>query len=88
MIEDYYLYNRHVLEEARMRLKPVISDDDVYSRLIYGSVRDLSAKEKETPVYRNYDYIFKQIEYGFRCSRKIDQHITLVFIFSEFFYDR
>ena len=62
MIEDYYLYNRHVLEEARMRLKPVISDDDVYSRLIYGSVRDLSAKEKETPVYRNYDYIFKQIE--------------------------
>ena len=62
MIEDYYLYNRHVLEEARMRLKPVISDDDVYSRLIYGSVRDLSAKEKETPVYRNYDYIFRQIE--------------------------
>ncbi len=61
MIEDYYLYNHHVAESMSLRLKPTISEDDVYIRLVYGSPKDLSAKEKESNVYRNYDYISRRI---------------------------
>ena len=61
MIDDYYLYNRHSDSNAALRLKPAVSTDDVYARLVYGNVRDLSRKEKESGVYRNYDYIHKRI---------------------------
>lgn len=61
MIDDYYLYNRHTIDEAKLRLKPTISDDDVYAKLIYGSHHDLSKKEKETTVYRNYEAIYNRI---------------------------
>ena len=61
MIEDYYLYNHHVSESMSLRLKPAISEDDVYARLVYGSPKDLSPKEKESNVYRNYDYISRRI---------------------------
>ena len=62
MIDDYYLYNRHASKEARLRLKPAVSEDDVYAKLVYGSWTDLTKKEKETTVYRNYDYIYGRIE--------------------------
>ena len=61
MIDDYYLYNRHALEDAKLRLKPTVSDDDVYAKLVYGSYKDLSKKEKETTVYRNYEAIYQRI---------------------------
>ena len=62
MIDDYYLYNRHTDKLAKLRLKPAVSTDDVYARLVYGSVHDLSRKEKESGVYRNYDYIYRRIK--------------------------
>ncbi len=62
MIDDYYLYNRHASKEARLRLKPAVSEDDVYAKLVYGSWTDLTKKERETSVYRNYDYIYGRIE--------------------------
>ncbi len=61
MIDDYYLYNRHAVKDARLRLKPAVSDDDVYAKLVYGSYRDLTRSEKEAGVYRNYDYIYRRI---------------------------
>ena len=61
MIDDYFLYNRHAAKEGSLRLKPAVSTDDVYARLVYGSVNDLNRKEKETGVYRNYDYIIRRI---------------------------
>ncbi|MCR5228820.1 MAG: DUF262 domain-containing protein [Solobacterium sp.] len=61
MIDDYYLYNRHAAKDARLRLKPAVSDDDVYAKLVYGSYKDLSRSERETGVYRNYDYIYRRI---------------------------
>ena len=61
MIDDYYLYNRHATKEGSLRLKPAVSTDDVYARLVYGNPKDLSRKEKESGVYRNYDYIHKRI---------------------------
>ena len=61
MIDDYFLYNRHSSVEQSLRLKPAVAEDDVYARLVYGSDRDLSRKEKESGVYRNYDYIIRRI---------------------------
>ncbi len=61
MISDYYLYNRHVSKEAALRLKPAVSNDDVYAKLVYGSERDLDASEKGGSVYRNYIFIRKRI---------------------------
>ena len=62
MIEDYYMYNRHTVSEGSLRLKPAVSSDDVYARLVYGSAKELSRKEKESGVYRNYDYIYRRIK--------------------------
>ena len=61
MIEDYYMYNRHTVSEGSLRLKPAVSTDDVYARLVYGSAKELTRKEKESGVYRNYDYIYRRI---------------------------
>ena len=61
MIDDYYLYNRHITDQAKLRLKPMVSDDDVYAKLVYGSEKDLSRREKESNVYRNYDYIYRRM---------------------------
>lgn len=61
MIDDYYLYNRHSSDEAKLRLKPTVSDDDVYAKLVYGSEKDLSRKDKESSVYRNYEAIYHRI---------------------------
>ena len=62
MIDDYYLYNRHASEQAKLRLKPTVSDDDVYAKLVFSSYKDLDRKEKETNVYRNYDFICQRIQ--------------------------
>ena len=61
MIEDYYLYNRHTVKEGALRLKPAVSNDDVYARLVYGSANDLRPKEKESSVFKNYIYIRRKI---------------------------
>lgn len=62
LIEDYYLYNRHTEKKGNLRLKPAVSSDDVFARLVYGNVNDLNRKEKESSVYRNYIYIYKRIQ--------------------------
>ncbi|MBR2066948.1 MAG: DUF262 domain-containing protein, partial [Solobacterium sp.] len=61
MIDDYYLYNLHMEDAFSLRLKPAVDSDDVYAKLVYGSVRDLNAKEKESGVFRNYHFIHKRI---------------------------
>ncbi len=61
MIDDYYLYNRHVTSDAKLRLKSTVSDDDTYERLVYGSWKDLNRVQKESSVFRNYDYIYRRI---------------------------
>ncbi len=61
LIDDYYLYNSYASEDMRLRLKPSVSSDDVYVKLVYDHVIGLTQKEKESFVYRNYDYILKWI---------------------------
>lgn len=62
MIEDYYLYNRHTNDAIKLRLKPAVAEDDVYAKLVYGSSLDLTRSEKESCVYRNFEYIYRRIK--------------------------
>lgn len=61
IIDDFYLYNRHASEDIKLRLKPTVSDDDTYERLLYGNKKDLSKKNRESNIYRNYEYIYARI---------------------------
>ena len=61
IIDDFYLYNRHASEDIKLRLKPTVSDDDTYERLLYGNKKDLSKKNRESNICRNYEYIYDRI---------------------------
>ena len=77
MIEDFYLYNRHASADARLRLKPTIADDDTYERLIYGSKKDLTRKDRESNVFRNYEAIYQRISEMTRKYRLLEILDTL-----------
>ena len=61
IIDDYYLFNKHAPQNTALRLKPAVSSDDVYARLVYGNVDSFSQHDKDTYVYRNYEYICRRI---------------------------
>lgn len=70
LIDVYYLYNHFASERGKLRLKPAVSSDDVFERLVYGNASALTRQQKESAVYRNYIYIYKCItqflhEYSF-----------------------
>jgi uncharacterized protein with ParB-like and HNH nuclease domain len=69
LVDDYYLYNAHADEDAHMRLKPAVASDDTFARLYYGSYQDLDRSEKETNVYRNFEFILQRLH---ALSRKYD----------------
>ena len=77
MIEDFYLYNRHASADARMRLRPTITDDDTYERLIYGSKKDLTRKDRDSNVFRNYEAIYQRISEMNRKYRLLEILDTL-----------
>lgn len=62
MIDDYYLFNKHANYDAKIRLKPSVVQDDVYAKLVYGNDLDLSRSDKDSSVYRNYEYICKRLK--------------------------
>ena len=62
MVDDYFLYNRHYIEEARLRLKPAVAGDDVFARLYYNINVRLTKQEKESSIYRNFDTIYQRIK--------------------------
>ncbi|MBE6118624.1 MAG: DUF262 domain-containing protein, partial [Erysipelotrichaceae bacterium] len=63
MVDDYFLYNRHYIEEARLRLKPAVAGDDVFARLYYNINVRLTKQEKESSIYRNFDTIYQRIKH-------------------------
>lgn len=65
---DDLLYNsdmvqRNYGEKYRLKLKPLIGDNDVYQKIAKGEKKDkFSDDEKESKVYRNYEYIVKYLK--------------------------
>lgn len=67
MIDDIYLTNKHAREDSqRLKLKPLISDDDVYSKIISLDKDQITKEDKKSNVYQNYKYIktFLAEKYG------------------------
>lgn len=62
ILEEQYLTNKFVDDEAKFRLKPLISDDEVYQKIISNQLSDLTDFEKKSNVYSNYTYIKSFLE--------------------------
>ena len=77
IVDDFYLYNRHASEDIKLRLKPTVSDDDTYERLLYGGRKDLSRKNRESNIYRNYEYIYQRLKEMNRKYRLLEILDTL-----------
>ncbi len=67
IIEERYLINKYVPDQAKFRLKPLISEDGVYQKIASGDLSGLSDAEKNTNCYKNYEYIYDY------CLSKMDE---------------
>lgn len=66
-INEIYLINKFAQDDnQRLKLKPLISDDNVYGKIIDGKLSDVSKEEKKTTVYQNFCFIksFLKEKYG------------------------
>lgn len=66
-INEFYLINKFAQDDnQRLKLKPLISDDNVYSKIIAGNLEEITKEEKKTTVYQNYTFIknFLKEKYG------------------------
>lgn len=86
-ITEEYLENKYVNDKYKLRLKPLVSDDNVYQKIAEGVEINLEEKVLESKVYINYCYIkeeFKQwiIEEGFDIAsiRKAIDKLKIVYI--------
>ncbi|MGL5042795.1 MAG: DUF262 domain-containing protein [Culicoidibacterales bacterium] len=57
IIDNQYLYNKYVEDENKLRLKPLVSDDDVYGKLVSGLDFQLVENDFSSNVYRNFGEI-------------------------------
>lgn len=62
-LDDMYLTNRYITEDsAKFKLKPLVSDDNVYLKIVENELSRLSEEEKQSNVYKNYVYIKRRLE--------------------------
>lgn len=65
---DGYLYNSKLVqqkcgEKYSLKLKPLVSDNDVYEKIAKGFTKnEFSSLEKESSVFKNYEYIVKYLK--------------------------
>lgn len=59
-LEKQYLVNEYADDKLKFKLKPLVSDDEVYQKIITGQLK--SIKESESNIYINYLYIKDHIE--------------------------
>ena len=63
MINDQYLTNLYAEDDNdKLKLKPLVSDDNVFSKIIQGDLSNVTKEEKKTNVYKNYIYIKKYLK--------------------------
>ena len=67
LIVTKYLTNEEV-EDAheKLKLKPLVSDDEVYSKIIMNDQNSITEAEKKSNVYVNYSYIKNRLRILFR----------------------
>jgi uncharacterized protein with ParB-like and HNH nuclease domain len=61
-LDDMYLINKHIEDASmKLKLKPLVSDDNVYVKIVENNLNGLSNDEKNTNVYKNYTAIKDRI---------------------------
>ncbi len=58
---DTNIYNTNVDSNFKMKLKPLVSDDDVYQKISNGKHSEITDADKETTIYKSYKYIKEYI---------------------------
>ena len=63
---DSNIYNTNVDSNFKMKLKPLVSDDDVYQKISNGKHSEITFKDEESTIYKSYktikEYISKQMK--------------------------
>ena len=54
---DTNIYNTNVDSNFKMKLKPLVSDDDVYQKISNGKHSEISDTDKDTTIYKSYKFI-------------------------------
>lgn len=63
-ILNKYLLNEDITEEVfeKLKLKPMVDDNNVYSKVILNKNNEITSEEKKTNIYRNYISIKERIK--------------------------
>ncbi len=61
-LDDMYLINKYIEDASmKLKLKPLVSDDNVYVKIVEGNLKNISPEEQNTNVYKNYVAIKNRI---------------------------
>lgn len=58
-LNDQFLENKYVSDKLKFKLKPLVSDDEVYQKIIINDLTDI--KEVNSNVYKNYNWIITEL---------------------------
>lgn len=61
-IQHLYLTNPYQDEDKRLKLKPTVSDDNVYEKIINFKESEITVEDKKTNIYKNYYFILEFIK--------------------------
>ena len=62
-IETKYLTNPNIADAVeKLKLKPLVSDDEVYRKIVLDQQSTISREEKKSNVYINYEYIKRRLK--------------------------
>ena len=62
LISSKYLTNPNIINaEEKLKLKPLVTDDEVYKKIILEKKESLTESDKKTNLYKNYVYIKKRL---------------------------
>lgn len=60
ILENQVLINQYVPDKLKLKLKPLVADDEVYQNIVLGTLSEV--KEKNSNVYKNYLFILEKLE--------------------------
>lgn len=58
MIDDFYLFNKYATDDKKFRMKPLVSDDFVFQKLLNNKYHEISESEKNTLIFKNYSFLY------------------------------
>ena len=61
-LEGQYLINQFVDDKLKFKLKPLVSDDNVYKQIVEGVEDSFSEEDKKSNVFKNYIYILDTLK--------------------------